>query len=290
MSSAALPPERTGQIIGQRYEVLAKVGSGGQSTVYRARDLRFGDEVAIKVLKPEFVNDADARERMFREAQAMTALHGTAALRVLDQQWTEDGAPCLVTEFLYGQELEDYLKSFEASGQRASLQLVIGILDPVVTTLELGHQRGIVHRDLKPQNIFLIDPSRGGGVRLLDFGFAKFTRIRGFTAANMVAGSPSYIAPEAWMGKRDLDHRIDVYALGAVIFRCLSGRTPFISRDLIDLLKEVTQGERPSLYALRPDLPPEIDDWVRQALAIDPNDRFVRVGGLWRAFRGIVGR
>jgi serine/threonine-protein kinase len=289
MAHATAPIARTGQIIGERYEILNVVGSGGQSVVYRARDMKFGDEVALKVLKGEFVDDSDSRNRMFREAQAMMSLQGTAAVRVMDQQWL-DHAPVLVTEFLHGKELGDHLSALEATGERASLEFVIDLMTPIVNTLETAHSRGIVHRDLKPANIFLVDSAHGGGVKLLDFGFAKFTRIRGFTAENMVAGSPSYIAPEAWKGKRDLDHRIDVYALGAIIFRCLGGHTPFENKDLVELLKAVTSAPRPSLHALRNDLPKEIDDWVEQALAIERDLRFVRVIGLWKAFRSIVGR
>lgn len=282
--------DRTGELVGDRYQIISEVGRGGQSIVYRARDVRYGDEVAIKVLKGEFADDAEARERMFREAQAIMRLHGTAAIRVLDQQWTHDGALCLVQEFLVGKELEDALHDMEDQGYRASVKWVVEILDPVVRTLESAHQMGIVHRDLKPQNIFLMSPEVGGGVRLLDFGFAKFQRIRGLTAENMVAGSPSYIAPEAWQGRKDLqDHRMDIYGMAAVIFRSVAGRVPFIAKDMVGLLKAVTTSERPSLHALRPDLPPEIDDWVKMALAVDPNQRFVKILGMWGAFRGIVG-
>jgi serine/threonine protein kinase len=282
--------DRTGEVVGGRYQIINEVGRGGQSIVYRARDVRFGDEVAIKVLKGEFAEDAEARERMFREAQAITRLSGTAAIRVLDQQWTNDGAPCLVTEFLVGKELEDYLLQMEQAGYRASVKWLVDILDPVVKTLDMAHSMGIIHRDLKPQNIFLMNPEKGGGVRLLDFGFAKFQRSRGLTAHDMVAGSPSYIAPEAWMGKKELqDHRMDVYGMAAVIFRSLAGRVPFAGKDMIELLKTVTTAERPSLHALRPDLPPDVDEWVRMSLSIDPNKRFLRIKGMWGAFRGIVG-
>jgi eukaryotic-like serine/threonine-protein kinase len=282
--------DRTGELVGDRYQIVNEVGRGGQSIVYRARDVRYGDEVAIKVLKGEFAENSEARERLFREAQAIMQLHGTAAIRILDQQWTQDGAPCLVQEFLVGQELEDALWNMEEQGFRASVKWVVDLLDPVVRTLEQAHGMGIVHRDLKPQNIFLLAPEAGGGVRLLDFGFAKFQRSRGLTADGMVAGSPSYIAPETWQGRKDLqDHRMDVYGMAAVIFRSIAGRVPFVAKDLVALLKAVTQAERPSLYALRPDLPPEVDDWVRMALAIDPNQRFVKIAGMWGAFRGIVG-
>ena len=282
-------PDRTGQVIGGRYQVLETVGHGGQSVVYRARDLRDGDEVALKILKGEFANDSSWRERMAREAAAMASLRGTAAIQIYDQQFTQDGALALVMEFLHGNDLDHWLAAIEAHGRRIGPREVIPLLEPVIYTLEAAHQQGIVHRDLKPSNIFILSPEHGGGVRLLDFGFAKFTRLRGLTMENMVAGSPSYIAPESWMGKRDIDHRVDIYALGAMIFRCLTGRTPFEAKDLVTLMKAVTAGERPSLHALRPDMPKQIDDWVQQALAIDPNARFVRLFGMWQAFRGIVG-
>lgn len=280
------PPNRVGQVIGGRYQVSSLLGEGGQSAVYRARDLRAGDEVALKILKPD--TSPEATERMFREARAMATLHGTAAVRVLDQQWTDDGAMCLVAELLDGQPLDDVLAALEANGGHAEVPWLLELFDPVVVTLQAAHGMGIVHRDLKPGNLFVL--SGGRGVRLLDFGFAKFTRLRGLTADGMVAGSPSYIAPETWQGRHDaIDHRIDVYALGAVLFRCLSGRPPFASKDLSVLLREVTAAPRPSLHALRPDLSLDIDDWVTHALAIDPEQRFQSVAALFRAFRHCVG-
>jgi serine/threonine-protein kinase len=277
---------RIGQVIGKRYEVVSALGQGGQSEVYRARDLRDGDEVALKILKPGA--DAESTERMFREARAMASLHGTAAVRVLDQQWSDDGAMCLVTELLVGQPLDEVLEASEKAGKRMDVKTAVQIFDPVVRTLTRAHEVHIVHRDLKPANIFVLSDQRG--VRLLDFGFAKFTRLRGLTAEGMIAGSPSYIAPEVWGGKRDvLDHRVDVYGLGAVIFRCFAGIAPFASKDLATLLRDVTTAPRPSLIALRPDLPGAIDDWVLQTLTIDPNQRFQTAQASWRAFRSVVG-
>ncbi len=285
--SRSVPPNRVGHVIGARYEVLSLLGEGGQSAVYRARDRRAGDEVALKILKPE--TSPEATERMFREARAMATLHGTAAVRVLDQQWTEDGAMCLVTELLAGEPLDEALTSAETNGGRAEISWISGLIEPVVVTLQAAHGMGIVHRDLKPANIFVM--SGGRGVRLLDFGFAKFTRLRGLTADGMVAGSPSYIAPETWQGRHDvIDHRIDVYALGAVLFRCVGGKAPFASKDLTQMLREVTRAPRPSLHALRPELSPDIDDWVTHALAVDPEHRFQSVTALFRAFQHCVSR
>jgi eukaryotic-like serine/threonine-protein kinase len=278
-------PSRVGQVIRGRYELVSLIEKGGQGVVYRARDLVDRDEVAIKVLNDAMGYDAEWRERMFREAQALTSLTGTAAVRVFDQIWSDDGALCLVMELLHGLDLDDYLKSLEQSGQLVTIPLVFRLLGPIVDTLEVAHDQGILHRDLKPPNIFVLEPLGTGGVKLLDFGFAKFVRLRSVTAAGFVAGSPSYIAPESWRGDPALiDRRIDVYALAAVIFRTLAGKPPFASSDLRELLRMATSGPRPSLHAIRQDLPPAIDDWVQQALAVEPADRFFRVRALWNAF------
>jgi eukaryotic-like serine/threonine-protein kinase len=279
-----------GDVVGQRYRVVSLIGEGGQSYVYRGVDVRDGDDVALKVLKAKVrLNDPDAVERMFREAYAMATLRDTAALRVLDQTWTTDGAFCLVTELIQGVELGDFLDREETAGRRVEPTTILPIFEPIVRTLDAAHRQGIVHRDLKPSNIFLVDEARGGGVRLIDFGFAKFTRLRGFTKQHVIAGSPSYIAPEAWLNRRALfDQRLDVYALGALIYRCLAGHPPFQAANVLALLEAVTRAPRPSLVALRPDLPAAVDDWVSAALAIDPNERFQGVTALWTAFKNAI--
>jgi serine/threonine protein kinase len=276
--------DRTGQIIGNRYRLESLISRGGQGVIYRALDTKDGDQVAIKILSDSYAEAPEWRERMFREAHAMVVLAGTHAVRVLDQQWSDEGHLCLVMELLDGVDYEDYLREREAQGEKLSIAELAKVMDPVVQTLEVAHAAGILHRDIKPGNLFIL---KDGSVRLLDFGFAKFTRMRSLTAAGFVAGSPSYIAPEAWKGDPALlDHRIDVYGLAAVIFRSLTGKPPFAG-ELLDLVKLATTGARPSLHALRPDLPPEVDAWVEQALAIDPDQRFLRVRGMWTALRSL---
>jgi serine/threonine protein kinase len=161
------------------------------------------------------------------------------------------------------------------------LAAVRPIIEPVVSTLETAHAAGILHRDLKPSNIFV---QKDGSVRLLDFGFAKFLRMRTVTLAGHIAGSPSYIAPECWKETTEsLDQRIDVYGLSAVVFRALAGRAPFVGESVIQIMRQCSSAPRPSLYALRPDLPQAIDDWVKAALAIEPDERFVTVRASWSA-------
>jgi len=286
----SLPTDRVRQVVGGRYLLEHALGRGGQSTVYKARDLRDGDTVAVKVLNEAVAQDSEWVERMFREARAMTALQGTAAVRVLDQQWTTDGAMCLVMELLNGRDLEDHLRSFETFGGHIETREMFDLLAPIAETLDRAHAQGIVHRDLKPPNIFVMDPSEGGGVRLLDFGFAKFTRMRQMTSIGTVAGSPTYIAPEGWKGDTSLlDQRVDVYAFGAIVFRSLVGEPPFQSKNLFELVNAVTKGPRPSIVERRPELPPELDAWIAQSLAIEPEDRFLGMRGQLAALRGVLG-
>jgi serine/threonine-protein kinase len=275
--------DRTGEVIADRYELLSLIGGGAQAQVYRGVDLRVGDHVAVKILSDKIFQHPEWRERMFREAHAMTALAGTAAVRVFHQAWTADGALCLVMELLDGVDFETHLREIEARGEELSVDELITLLDPIVDTLEKAHAVGILHRDLKPANMYVL---RGGGVRLLDFGLAKFVRLGGLTLGGFVAGTPTYIAPEGWLGDPTiLDQRIDVYSLAVVIYRALAGEPPFSGKSAIEIRRLATSAERPSLFAKRPDLGEGIDEWVKAALAIDPAERFMRVSAMWTAFK-----
>jgi eukaryotic-like serine/threonine-protein kinase len=278
---------RIGTVLGGRYQLLAVLGSGGQSAVYRARDRKDGDEVAVKVLLP--TTDPSAIERMYREAFAMSSLQGTAAVRVLHQVTDPDGTRGLVMELLHGCDLLDWLEARENRGQKVTGAELRALGEPLVVTLEMAHSVGIVHRDIKPPNIWMIDDAHGGGVRLLDFGFAKLTRNVGITDADSVAGTPTFIAPEVFMhGASKADSRADVYSLAVLFFRVLSGKVPFEAKSIYELLKKVTTAPRPSLHALRPDLSKDVDDWVQIALAVDRDHRFERVRAMWNALQACL--
>jgi serine/threonine-protein kinase len=272
--------ERLGTVLGGRYELRDVIARGAQGLLYRAKDSKSGVDVAIKILR-DAADDPDAVERLFREAQAMTRLVGTAAVKVLDQVVASNGAVGIVMELLRGRELHEELVELEAGGERMPLDRVREVFEPLVKTLDAARGLGLVHRDIKPENIFTIHPAYGGGVRLLDFGFARFTRSRPITRQGMVAGSPSYISPEAWTGAA-VDHRADVYSLGVVLFRALGGKPPF-SGSYRELMMSASEGARPSLFMLRPDLSPMIDGWVQHALAADRARRFQSAGALWKA-------
>jgi len=269
---------RIGQRVKGRYELRSLLGEGGQGQVYRARDVRDGDEVAVKVLHVR-PTDPAATERMFRETNALVTLWGTGAVKPIDQGWTDDGHFAIVMELLEGKDLETVCRGFERAGGRVPLDFALEVFEPVVSAIDRAHAHGIVHRDLKPGNVFVLD---GGGVRLLDFGFAKFLRMARITSLGVIAGSPSYVAPEMWMGL-ETGTGVDVYALGALIFRTLGGRPPF-SGTMAELLEIVVKAPRPGLRALRPELPPAVDDWVESALAVKPHERFQSARALWTAF------
>lgn len=284
--SDSAPRNRCGEVVGDRYRLVEIIDRGGQASVYRGIDTRVGDEVAIKVIAPPARPDPSWRERMLREVHALTVLSHTAAVRVYHQVWGQDGALFLIMELLKGANFETYLDLVKDKGLKLRLAELEPIIEPVVSTLEIAHASGILHRDLKPSNIFV---QLDGSVRLLDFGFAKFLRMRSVTLAGHVAGSPSYIAPECWRENTEhLDQRLDVYGLSAVLFRALAERPPFVGDSVLQIMRQCASAPRPSLHALRPDLPPAVDDWVRSALAIEPSERFVTVRASWNALKAAL--
>ncbi|MCC6524795.1 MAG: serine/threonine protein kinase [Polyangiaceae bacterium] len=280
----------TGDIIDERYKILGPIGKGGHGTVYRAMDLELQSQVAIKFLHADIAREPGFATRMQREARAMGQLSGTSAVQVFAFNKASGGGMYLVMEYLEGTDLGRHVLSYEEHGQFMPVRELQELLEPIATTLEAAHARGIIHRDLKLANIFVLRSAGRGRVRLLDFGLVKDMKMDPLTMQGMVAGSPAYIAPEAWLGKPDLiDHRIDVYSFGVVVFRLLAGQMPFDPKQTIDkLILQVTRAPRPSLHALRPDLPARIDEWVKKALAVAPNDRFQSVQSLWQALQGVL--
>jgi serine/threonine protein kinase len=282
------PPLRRPGALGKvgRYQLLEAVGEGGHGRVYRAMDTATSKVVAIKVLH-ESVKSPELELRMKREAYAMGRLAGTSATEVYECAVAESGQLYLAMEYLEGQGLDKLIAEYEARGERFPIAKMFEVLAPVVDTLELAHARGIIHRDLKPENIFI---KKDGGVRLVDFGLMKDLSLAKLTDAGVVAGSPSYIAPEGWAGVPEaLDHRIDVYALGVIVFRILTGKKPFEQDGtMLDFVLLVTKGPRPSIAASRRDLPAAVDDWARRALAVRPDHRWESAKALFDALARIL--
>jgi eukaryotic-like serine/threonine-protein kinase len=281
---------KPGDVISKRYRILERLGAGAQGVVYRARDLETRGELALKFLGDGKALDPELSRRMEREALAMARLRGTSAVYVHGIATAQDGSLYVAMELLRGLDFEDYLGEAEKLGGRIKAARLLEVLRPVASTLQQAHAQGIIHRDLKPSNVFIVDPNKGGGIRLLDFGLAKLLDASTLTTEGMIAGTPSYIAPEAWRGvSKALDHRVDVYALGVIVFRALSGKLPPPSSDLLEICQWATTGERPSLHALRSSLPASIDVWVRKALAIFPEQRFQSIAEAFASLEAGLG-
>lgn len=281
---------KVGDIIEDRYEILQEIGAGGHGTVFRGRDRALASDVAIKVLHDHIASDEVFVQRMKREALAMGQLAGTSAVAVMAFDRIARGSTYLIMEYLEGHDLGRHLWPWERKHQRVPTDELLDLLEPIAATLDVAHARKIIHRDLKLANIFVLDRVDRGRVRLLDFGLVKDLKMSALTIPGTVTGSPAYIAPEAWRGKPELiDHRVDVYGLAVVIYRALAGAFPFDpDRALAEVVAEVLTKPRPKLTAARPELPPAVDRWVEQALAIKADDRFPSVRAMWSALTGLL--
>jgi serine/threonine-protein kinase len=163
---------------------------------------------------------------------------------------------------------------------------VLELFAPIIDTLQAAHGLGFIHRDIRPANIFVLEGSACGAVRLL-FSIVKV----GTKFSDPGQGTPVYTAPEVWRGQPELvDHQLDVFSLGATLFRVLAGHVPFVGLTRVDAVMAVMRGPEPSLSSLRPDLPPEIDAWTERALALHPGARFPDVRSLWDALTPLLGQ
>jgi serine/threonine-protein kinase len=262
-----------------RYELIEIMARGGQGEIWSATDRKHDRRVVVKLLNEAAAKSADSVERLRRERAALLALDGTCAVKVLDNEATHRGAPCLIMEHLSGVDLETRLTEFEKDGRKLEFGEIRQVLEPLVQTLHKAHKQGIVHRDLKPANIFLLDD---GGVRLIDFGFARLESEERITAFGVVMGSPCYIAPEVWNGHaNESGVGVDVYSFGVIVFRMFAGSPPFETASLVEMRELATKAPRPSLKGLRPDVPSSVDDWAQRALATDPARRFSSIRRAW---------
>jgi eukaryotic-like serine/threonine-protein kinase len=262
------------QILDVRYEVLKKLGEGGMSYVYLAREIASGDEVAIKVLSPKLASDKSSVERLRREAGLAMRLEHPNVCRIFRLGESEDGLIYLVMPFLKGELLSDR----EVKGGPMDVATGVDLLRQVCAGLQHAHQLQIVHRDLKPENIMLV-PEGNGRDRavVMDFGLAKERRadpaIQKLTATGIILGTPEFMSPEQIRGKQ-LDARSDVYALGIVAFEMFTGKLPFQGRNAQEMMIARLRGTPLMLRQVRPDMPAGLEKALARALATNPDDRF----------------
>ncbi len=260
-----------GRTIEGKYRFDARLGAGGMGAVYKATRLLIGDIVAVKVLHPEMMSLAQAGERFRREAQAAARLKHPNAVAIYDFGVTGDGLLYLIMELAEGQSLRDLIYQKGAMPPATALE----IMRQACGALEEAHRQQIVHRDIKPDNMMIKQTAAGPQVKVLDFGIAKLRDLTGtdsLTQTGSVIGTPHYMSPEQCLGE-ELDGRSDIYSLGVVLYEMLSGVAPFngnTSREIIS--KQISAAPAP-IRSIKPELPPAIEDVIKQVLAKDREDR-----------------
>ncbi|MFT5357003.1 MAG: hypothetical protein ACI9KE_004233, partial [Polyangiales bacterium] len=258
------PAARIGQVL-DRYELGEVIGVGGFGTVYRARHTALNRVVALKVLHGR--PDEEQRQRFVREAQATVAVEHPSIVQVFDFGTTSEGEMFLVMELLEGEELEARRMRSPLPPQEA-LKIMCDVLDALI----VAHAAGVVHRDLKPANIFLTPQ----GVKLLDFGIS-LVRDDGqerMTRTGLVLGTPLYMAPESFSGVSEVDERVDVYAVAAVLYELLSGRAVFDVDSYEQLVVKVATERATPMAQVAPGAPAELAAIIDRGLASGPNERW----------------
>ena len=266
-----------GQVLDERYRVLEPIGEGAMGNVYRGERLKLNRVVAIKVMNEEIANE-NSRQRFEREAMAMAKLAHPHCASVLDVG-SHDGRPYVVMEFVSGQNLKKLLEQGALPIPRA-----VEITKQVLSGLSHAHEHGIIHRDIKPANVVLSQHSGlGDHVKILDFGLARFNQESSDLTGGMVLGTPNYMAPEQISGA-PLDHRIDIYACGVLLFELLTGVKPFTAADPVAVCMQHLKEPPPRLADKRPGVAfGGLEDVVARALAKDRDQRFSSADELSRA-------
>jgi tetratricopeptide (TPR) repeat protein len=259
-----------GWVIDGKLEIVGRLGEGGMGSVYAARHRLLGRDVAVMLLRPGGCEDPRQCQRLLQEALASGQVRHPNVVEVYDAG-IDGGAPYLVLELLRGESVGDRLARHGPLACDEALEIVAQALAGVAA----AHAHGIVHRDLKPDNLFLVEGD-APRVKVLDFGIAKLQDGGGMaeTGTGALVGTPYYMAPEQIEGRRDLDARVDVYALGVVLFELLTGDRPFRGDSYGALLLSIVTAEFPSCRERRPDLPERVDALIRTATARDRSVRF----------------
>jgi serine/threonine-protein kinase len=232
----------SGQTLRGKYKIEGLLGSGGMGSVWKGTHVITRRKVAIKVLDERFLSQPVVLERFGREARAASAIQHGGIVEVLDLDQTEEGVPFLVMEFLEGESLSQRVERKGRLSQEETLQIGVQILE----ALAAAHRHGVIHRDLKPDNIFLVPAGgRGDRVKILDFGIShkEDEAHAKLTVTGSVLGTPHYMSPEQAMGEAELDRRVDIYAVGVVLYECLVGQVPFDAPNYNKLLRVILDEE-----------------------------------------------
>ena len=252
-----------GQKVG-KYNVVARLGRGGMGTVYKAVDETLGREVAIKCLNSD-LTESEVLKRFRAEAVALARLNHPNIATIFELT-EHEGQLLMVMEFVRGETFENVAKRFGAM----SVERAVGLCSQVLDALSHAHREGIVHRDLKPANLMLAD---SGLVKVMDFGLARMAGTEHLTNDGYMVGTPAYMSPEQVLA-HDIDGRADLYAMGVVLYRMLTGQLPFKADSGIAMAQKQMYDQPTPVRQLRTELPAAAEDIITRALAKRPEDRF----------------
>ncbi|MFO0760691.1 MAG: serine/threonine-protein kinase [Byssovorax sp.] len=280
MSDSLDVPVRPGDVLAGKYRVEKVLGAGAMGVVVAAMHEDLRERRAIKFMLPSMLSDTEGVERFLREARAAVRLKSQHVAKIHDIGRLDTGAPYMVMEYLEGSDL----KSVIAARGALPVAEAVGYLLQVCEAIAEAHALGIVHRDLKPANLFLTTgPSGAPCVKVLDFGIAKL--IGGPDAGDMtrtsaLLGTPLYMSPEQMRGARSVDGRSDIWALGAILYRLLTGKTPFSGSSVTEICAAVVADEPDPPAALRPEVPAPLAAAVMRCLEKNPAQRFATASEL----------
>jgi eukaryotic-like serine/threonine-protein kinase len=275
-----------GEVLAGKYRVERVLGIGGMGVVVAAHHIQLDEKVALKILRPEALGDAEAVARFAREARAAVKIKSEHVARVTDVGTLPSGAPYIVMEYLDGGDLDAWI---EQRGPLPIEQAAEFILQACIAVADV-HALGMVHRDLKPANLFCVRRTDGQlSIKLLDFGISKLaTRSRslsgrttakglGFPQPSSLIGSPLYMSPEQMQTSREVDARTDIWALGVILFELLAGRAPYSAETMTELAIKIATEPTPSIRDVRPEVPPGLEAVIGKCLEKDLHQRYGNV-------------
>lgn len=276
---------RVGQLLSDRYQIRRVVADGGMGRVYEALDMIGRRNVAVKILHAEVARDPVQVERFKREFEVSNLLPHDHIIEVVEFSQLRDGTYALVMEFLFGEELRQALdrEKFLHPGR------LVRMISQVAIGLDKAHERKLVHRDLKPDNLFLCQTPEGDIIKLLDFGSVKdkTAGAKKLTVMGTTIGSPYYMSPEQAQGLDTLDQRADVWALGGILYECLTGKVPFYGVNGPQILLSILTKEAPDASAVegtKYPVPSSVNDVLQKAFKKTASLRHESVGALADAF------
>jgi serine/threonine-protein kinase len=275
--------ELIGVTLSGRYLVTRKVGQGGMGAVYEATHMLIGKRVAVKVLLEKYARREAIVQRLEQEARLASSCQNEHIIDITDFGTTEDGRTFVVMEYLDGESLAECLaREIQLPEQR-----ILRITLQAASALAAAHAKGIVHRDIKPENLFLLRRKDQDFVKVVDFGISK--SLRGsdeaeeqprLTQTGMVLGTPLYMSPEQARGDDELDARVDIYALGVIMYEAATGRVPFVGNNYLSVISQVLNEEPRPLRELRPELSEEFEAIVMRAMDKERSARYATANEL----------